>query len=84
MELPTRMSSWRRAKGVSQAACARACDVGPPSVSMWESGSSRPTVENLEKYVVAGLHETMQRFYDDEALAAALAEAPPSRASKAS
>lgn len=72
MDLSIRMASWRRAKGLSQTPVAKACGVGKSAVSMWETGDSRPTCKNLERYVVAGLGETMARFYDDAALAAEL------------
>lgn len=70
MDLSIRMASWRHAKGLSQAPVAKAVGVGKSAVSMWETAHARPTIDNLERYVVQGLGETMSRFYDDGALAA--------------
>lgn len=75
MDLSIRMASWRRAKGLSQAPVAKAVGVGTSAVSMWETGATRPTTDNLERYVVEGLGETMARFYDDAALERALRKA---------
>lgn len=71
MDLSIRMAAWRHAKGLSQAPVAKAVGVVTSAVSMWETGATRPTTDNLERYVQDGLGETMQRFYDDEALAEA-------------
>lgn len=75
MDLSIRMASWRRAKRLSQTPVAKAVGVGKSAISMWETGAGRPTVDNLHKYVVQGLGETMARFYDDAALADALKKA---------
>lgn len=80
MDLSLRMASWRHAKGIGQTAIAKVVGVYSSAVSMWESGAARPTVENLERYVVKGLGETMARFYDDAALAAATAKGERARA----
>jgi transcriptional regulator with XRE-family HTH domain len=62
MELSNRISGWRRAKGLSQREVAEAVEVGVPAVSMWESGKTSPTQQNLER-LVAFYGLTMAEFY---------------------
>lgn len=62
MDLPIRIASWRRAKGLTQRDIATACGVGTPAVSMWETGASTPSPRHLAA-AVARLGLTMAKFY---------------------
>ena len=62
MVLSIRIVSWRKAKGLTQGDIAKACGVGVPAVSQWESGKAEPTHDHLVA-AVARMGLTMPRFY---------------------
>jgi len=62
MELSERIRAWRKARSLSQKDLARRVDVSDAAVSMWETGETEPTQDNLRSVVDAfGL--TMASFY---------------------
>lgn len=67
MELPIRIATWRKFRGLTQAAlAARIQELGGrasgSAVSYWEVGTSAPTQANLRRLVEA-LELTMSSFY---------------------
>jgi len=65
MDLGERIATWRKARGMSQGALARAVGVTRAAVSQWEDLSEEgtaPSQANLER-VVAALNTTMAAFY---------------------
>lgn len=62
VDLPIRIASWRRAKGLTQREIATAAGVGVSAVSMWETGQTSPSSAHLQA-VVAKLGISMARFY---------------------
>lgn len=62
MELPIRIATWRRAKGLTQADLAQAADVTVSAVSLWESGKTSPSHERLAA-IVERMGLTMSGFY---------------------
>lgn len=65
VQIGTRISAWRKAKGISRRQLAEKADVSYMAVYYWERDDDRATTpkgQHLEK-VVDALGITMSRFY---------------------
>jgi DNA-binding XRE family transcriptional regulator len=69
VELPdiaSRLARWRRSRRITQAELGSRVGVSRAAVSYWETGTTTPTVENIQR-VVAALDLSMFDFYSDVA-----------------
>jgi transcriptional regulator with XRE-family HTH domain len=64
VELPERITAWRKYVGMSVSALAEKCDVSAAAVYQWEAGETSPPIERIQQ-IAEAFDTTLAKFFGE-------------------